>query len=52
VGLKHTFPVHFDIPEVYRESLEHDTIGATAADLIQRTAWEEVQRSREQAPKR
>ena len=37
-GATHTFDVHFQIPEAYRWSLEHDRIDAATAEAIQRAA--------------
>jgi hypothetical protein len=41
-GAMHTFDVHFDIPEFYRRSLEHDSIDAAKAAAIQAAAWRAV----------
>lgn len=38
-GATHTFDVHFDIPESYRQSLEHDRIDDATAEAIHRAAW-------------
>ena len=43
-GATHTFDVHFEIPEVYRRSLERDRIAEGTATAIQTTAWANVQR--------
>ncbi|MCU1349316.1 MAG: hypothetical protein JWO56_2346, partial [Acidobacteria bacterium] len=45
VGLGHSFPVHFDIREVYRQSLEHDRIDAVDAEIIQRAVRDGVRKS-------
>ena len=42
IGATHTFDLHFDIPEAYRESLQHDKVDARTAAAIQRAAWEAV----------
>lgn len=39
----YTFDVHYDIPEIYRKSLEEDRIHPSTAAAIQREAWRAVQ---------
>src|SRR5437899_3109640 len=41
-GATHAFDVHFEIPEFYRQSLEHDRIDAPTAAAIQSEAWRAV----------
>jgi hypothetical protein len=44
-GATHSFDVHFEIPEFYRRSLEHDRIDEVTAAAIQTSAWTAVRRA-------
>ena len=46
IGATHTFDMHFDIPEAYRQSLEREKLDARTAEAIQRAAWEAVRQER------
>jgi hypothetical protein len=41
-GLVHSFPVHYEIPEAYRASLESERLSSDVAVLLQRAAWETI----------
>jgi hypothetical protein len=45
-GLVHSFPVHYEIPEAYRASLESERLSDGIAVLLQRAAWKTVGEAR------